>query len=444
MKNRGIFMKVFTYSMISILLLVVVCGVLFSQQFMSFLRTVQAREVIISYRPLAEELQKNGNSGIAETAQRFSESNQSFVFFIADQDGDPIFATQTADTSGDFGGDFHYIVHKDKEFSIIAQSRTGLEPFYRDLAVRAITVFGIMLALCLICASIFARQMTRPIHILADNANRMANLEEVPPPSDRKDELGILARDIYSMYDKLKETITQLEKEILRERELEETQRYFFSAASHELKTPIAATSVLLEGMLENIGEYKDHPKYLRECMKMMDAQGKLISEILEIVNLNDGRIVPVYEKVDIKHMVSEMLPDYQALSEANGLRLHVDIPDGQLCLADPAMLRKALSNVLLNAVQNTPKGGEIRVWIEPLADLYRLCVLNTGASIDDAILPRLFDPFYREDKARSRKSGRSGLGLTIVGKTLEAMRINFALENAPEGVLFWMKLPKG
>ncbi|MRA64088.1 vancomycin resistance histidine kinase VanS, partial [Bacillus thuringiensis] len=86
--------------------------------------------------------------------------------------------------------------------------------------------------------------------------------------------------------------------EILRVREMEEAQRYFFSAASHELKTPIAATSILLEGMLENVGDYKDHPKYLRECMKMMDAQDNVISEILEIVNLSDGKISQDSEKL--------------------------------------------------------------------------------------------------------------------------------------------------
>jgi two-component system sensor histidine kinase VanS len=93
--------------------------------------------------------------------------------------------------------------------------------------------------------------------------------------------------------------------------------------------------------------------------------------------------------------------------------------------------------------VQNTPADGEIRIWSEPAADEYRLCVLNTGARIDDAILPKLFDPFYRVDKVRSRKSGRSGLGLTIVQKTLEAMNIDFTLENTSAGVLFWMNLPK-
>ncbi|MNC33902.1 Signal-transduction histidine kinase senX3 [compost metagenome] len=245
------------------------------------------------------------------------------------------------------------------------------------------------------------------------------------------------------MYDKLKETISQLEDEILRERELEETQRYFFSAASHELKTPIAATSVLLEGMLENIGDYKDHPKYLRECVKMMDAQGKMISEMLEIISLNDGKIVPVPEELDIRQAVVVMLPDFQTLSEANGQRIVTDIPNGQTCLADPKLLKKALSNIVLNAVQNTPKGCDIRIWSEPATAQYRLCVLNTGAILEDTVLPKLFDPFYRMDKARSQKSGRSGLGLTIVQKTLEAMNIDFALENAPDGVLFWMDLPK-
>jgi two-component system sensor histidine kinase VanS len=129
--------------------------------------------------------------------------------------------------------------------------------------------------------------------------------------------------------------------------------------------------------MLANIGDYKDHPKYMRECLKMMDAQSKIISDILEIVSLNDGKIVPVPEKLDIRRTISEILADFHTLSEANDQRIVTDIPDGQTCLADPKMLRKALSNVILNAVQNTPKGGEIRIWSDPIADQYRLCVLR-------------------------------------------------------------------
>nr|WP_244325101.1 ATP-binding protein [Paenibacillus jilunlii] len=175
----------------------------------------------------------------------------------------------------------------------------------------------------------------------------------------------------------------------------------------------------------------------------MMDAQSKIISEILEIVNLNNGKIVPVPERLDIRHIVADMLPNYRTLSEANGQRIVMNIFDGQTCFTDPKMLKKVLSNIILNAVQNTPEGGKIRIWSEPVADRYRLCVLNTRARIGDEVLPKLFDPFYRIDQARSRKNGRSGLGLTIVQKTLEAMDVGFALENTSDGVLFWMELPK-
>jgi two-component system sensor histidine kinase VanS len=195
--------------------------------------------------------------------------------------------------------------------------------------------------------------------------------------------------------------------------------------------------------MLANIGDYKDHPKYLRECLKMIDAQSKMVSEILEIVNLSDGKIAPVPEKLDIESTITGLLPDFQTLSEANGLQIITEIPGGQTCLADPQMLHRALSNIILNAIQNTPEGGGIRIWIEPGAGQTRLCVLNTGTKIDETILPKLFDPFYRADKSRSRKNGRSGLGLTIVRKTLETMKIPFALENTQDGVLFWMDLPQ-
>ena len=69
---------------------------------------------------------------------------------------------------------------------------------------------------------------------------------------------------------------------------MEENQRLFFSAASHELKTPIAATEALIEGMIANIGDYRNHPKYLRECLKNLDAQNLLVSEILELVKFSD------------------------------------------------------------------------------------------------------------------------------------------------------------
>lgn len=446
MKKSGFFVKIFVYTIISMVLIVMITAALFSGQFFTLSRAVERKQIDVSYQPLVDRVKNSDYNDIPEVAQRFRDNNQSFEFSIIDDNGGVIYATPDAYTSGDFDMDFYYVVHNDsiRNFSVIAQTRPGLTAFYNEIIVRALVAFAIILVLCLVCAYIFARQITNPIKRLASDAGKMTRLEDVPQSlPKRRDELGDLSRDIHAMYDKLKETISQLENEILRVKEMEEAQRYFFSAASHELKTPIAATGVLLEGMLANVGECKDHPKYLRECVRLMDAQSKLVSEILETVNLIDGKIIPAPEQLKLQNIVSSVLPTYQTLAERTYQQIHVTIPGEEIVFVDGNMLKKVLSNVVLNAVQNAPPEAEIRIWSESTPDTCRLYVLNTDTHIDENILPKLFDPFYRADKARNRKDNRSGLGLTIVQKTLGAMDADFSLDNTAEGVLFWVELPK-
>lgn len=443
MKIQGIFMKVFVYTTIFLILLVCITVALFSQQFISFYRVNQIQRISSSYQHLVDQFQGENTSDFPELAQQFYENNQSFQFYIEDRDRNIIYATPHADTFGIIRGSFTVMVNLNANYTLRAHSDNTLTTDYRGIISQVLIALIAMLAVSIAGALIFARQMTKPIKRLADDTRKMANLEDVPPGRERADELGDLSRDVHSMYEKLKDTISKLEDEIIRVREMEENQRYFFSAASHELKTPIAAAGVLLEGMLENVGDYKDHSKYLRECIKLMDAQTRLIYEILEIVSLNDGIITSTPEKIDVARMIADLLPDFHTLAEADGKRIKCDIHDGEITLTDCKMLKRVLANVLLNAVQNTPAYGEIRLWTEDFAGQYRLCILNTGAKIDDSVLPKLFDPFYRVDKARSRKDGRSGLGLTIVQKTLETMNIEFSLDNVKDGVLFRMDLPE-
>jgi two-component system sensor histidine kinase VanS len=453
MKKRGIFVKVFIYTVVFSALLVGVTAFLLLQQLQTYRTHAQIQAIVNSYQQIADEARASDDIGAL--AQRFYERNESFQFFITDAKGLVVYKTPNAETfemtadrspaarTAFDAASLPVTIKLDKDYDLQALKSDIFTIDYGKWIIRVILVSAAMLVVCVAGAFIFARQMTRPITALADSADKMANFQDVPPLPERNDELGALTRDVYSMYGKLKRTISNLEDEILRTRELEETQRYFFAAASHELKTPIAATSILLEGMLENVGDYRDHAKYLPECVRMMDAQGETISEILDIVKLYDGKITPTPERLNPGVVISDILSGLQALAEANGLRIVVDIPNELTCHADPKLLEKALSNIMTNAVQNTAPGNEVRIWSECAVTSCRLCILNTGAHIDDAILPKLFDPFYRVDRTRNRASGQSGLGLTIVQKTLEAMDVAFALENTPEGVLFWMDLSR-
>jgi len=130
-------------------------------------------------------------------------------------------------------------------------------------------------------------------------------------------------------------------------------------------------------------------------------------------------------------------------LFEVKGVELHTKIPEDFICRTDSKMLERVLSNIFTNAIQNTPEHGKVRIWAENKGDNILFCVGNTGNQIDDETIPRLFDPFFRIDQARSRSDGHSGLGLTIVKRILDHLEIPFALENTDTGVLFWMCLPR-
>ena len=118
--------------------------------------------------------------------------------------------------------------------------------------------------------------------------------------------------------------------------------------------------------------------------------------------------------------------------------------------MADPNLLGKALSNVIGNAVQNTEKGGRVLIFTKRAVrdagqeKKISLHILNFGASIPKDLLPKLFEPFYHADPARTRSVSRTGLGLTIVRKSLEMMQVPHRLENTADGVLFTMELPCG
>jgi len=239
------------------------------------------------------------------------------------------------------------------------------------------------------------------------------------------------------MYERLKQTINALEGEIRHKEDMEENQRYFFSAASHELKTPIAGTTAIIEAMMENLIEPEDYPNYLQQCHDMMGAQAKLISEILEIVRFNDGKMKANLETFELLPLVESLLPTYEVLAQRKQQRIVVDISSQMNINADRTMLSKVISNILMNAMTNAPEASEIRIWNEGS----RLCILNTDTHIPEDELLKLFEPFYRFDKSRSRSQGRSGLGLAIVKKALDAMEIPFGLENVSDGVLFWMDL---
>jgi len=418
----SVFTKIFAYTMLLLLLMSMAAVLLFARQFLSFYRDEQQRRLSRSFQPilaLMSDREKNIDE-ILEAAEVFANSNQSFKFHIQEGNGNVIFTTMDMDDietimnnsnvslrmrfmgmtrnlgegpsiAGPLseGPAFGYIfTGYSSEFARIQ---------YGDLIRRSLLALGLMLMIALLGAVLFAKGVTKP-----------------------------------------------LEEEILRERAMEENQRLFFSAASHELKTPIAAARALVEGMIAGVEDFKDHRKYLRECLKTLDSQTRLVSEILEIVKLSDADTGLADAEsqaisLDLGDLGNTVLTEYRPLAEQRGLLIQGDFPSVSI-KANRNLLQRVLSNVIANAVQNTPEGGTICIEALEGKNLH-LSITNTGARIPEEVISRLFEPFYRLDTARTRHGTQSGLGLVIVKRALDRMGFPFALENSNDGVVFWVEL---
>jgi len=465
MKNKtnffGIFSKVFLYTMLILLLVIGSMFLFFSNQIKSAVAVTQQRQTTDVFQPLLEQL-REGNLAeeeIIALVKNFHEKNTSFNFRFVDENGEVLFQTNDfADSENIPNIKIAGIVPNDGSFSasfnehdfskpervlfrtgnenglqlLVASSFAG-DSIYSEILEKAVWVFGFVLLVSLFAAFVFARLIAKPIQKLSANTHAMSLLTPVDPPKEKKrlDEIGQLEKDVYTMYSRLKSTIEQ--------------QRYFFSAASHELKTPITAMGAIFEGLLENVIAPEEYPLYFKDGMKLVGEQNKLVSEILEIVKLSGDILDLEKQKINLRECVNSVIEPLTPLIEIKNQQLNVDIDNDIICELNNGLFTKALSNILLNAVQNSPtsQAAEIRVSAEEDDDFISLCVWNSDTQIPDNLLPKLFEPFYREDEARTSGNGHSGLGLTIVKKSLDLMKIDFEIDNYDNGVLFEIKFSK-
>ena len=407
--NRNVFGKIFAYTMLLLLLMSLGTILLFARQFLTYYREEQQRQLSASFQPLIAVLADRDSTAdeITEAARTFASRNQSFNFAIQEGSGRVIFSTT----------DFIEGLPENAGQHLRLQYRAGIlnqregsegdlvftgyglgsdSVQYGDLLRRSFLALGLMLLIAALGAILFAKKVTKP-----------------------------------------------LEDEIIRERTMEENQRLFFSAASHELKTPIAAARAMVEGMLAGVGDYKDHRKYLGQCLDTLDSQARLVTEILEIVKLREESTFNM-ESLDLREIGNIILDEYRPLAEQRGLYIQGEFPR-EFVKGDRHLLQRVLSNVMANAVQNTPEEGKIFISTEKKKHL-ELCILNTGVKIPPALIEKLFEPFYQIDTARTKNvtlthDAQSGLGLAIVKKALDRMSVPFSLENTHDGVLFRMEL---
>ena len=255
--------------------------------------------------------------------------------------------------------------------------------------------------------------------------------------------LGVNGAAILNRLGRRQGTVLVLH-DLTRLKQLENTRQDFVANVSHELRTPLSLIQGYIETLLDGA---KDNPevavKFLRSIERNTDRLRLLIEDLLVISELESGRIKPDLQPVRLRPVVQKVLDDFRARAEAGNQRLSNDAPD-LVVRADPSRLEQVLSNLVDNAIKYGRPEGQVVVGAGPAeGGQVEIFVRDDGPGLPPESLERLFERFYRVDKARSREQGGTGLGLSIVKHIVQSHggRV-WATSQLGQGATFFVSLP--
>ena len=185
------------------------------------------------------------------------------------------------------------------------------------------------------------------------------------------------------------------------ERRLEKQRVEFFAAASHELKTPITIIKGQLQGMLYQVGRYKDRETYLAQSLEITDTLGKMVQELLTISRLDTPGYTCKKSNLNLSNLINDRLTAFEDLFMQKDLTVEQSISPEVFISGDMQLLQKALDNILGNAAAYSEAGNQIIVKLWKKNEKANLTIENTGAHIPDEAISKLFEPFYRVDQYR-------------------------------------------
>lgn len=271
-------------------------------------------------------------------------------------------------------------------------------------------------------AIFYSKMYTNPIRKICSATEEMRQLKpQAHFMNVTQDEIGMLADNVNGLYRDLLTTIHELEREIKNVEEAEIQKTDFLRAASHELKTPVTAVNAMLENMLMGVGKYKDRDTYLARCKGLMEQLADMIRDILDTLKIGFAGVQEC-SKMDLADTLLTVMEPYLVIAKTRGVEFDIRLENSFVLQMPREMFKKALSNILANAVSYTRQGGMIYIYIEKQT----LVIENECTPISPEHLSHIFEPFYRTDFGRNRTNGGNGLGLYIVAAILKSMDVEY------------------
>jgi signal transduction histidine kinase len=242
--------------------------------------------------------------------------------------------------------------------------------------------------------------------------------------TDRDDEIGQLGRSFNEMAERLERLIT--------------SERRLLGDISHELRSPLARLKFAMK--LARTGP--DPAAALERIERDVNRIASLVADIVEINVLEDDPALEEKREICVRDIIDEVVRDCSVEAEARGCRIDVS---GNVCGAvhgNPELLRRAVENVLRNAIRYSPEKSPIELTINETPDNANIIIRDFGPGVPEQAITRIFDPFFRVEEARNMNGGGSGLGLSIAKRAIHLHRGSIAAENATPGLRVRIAIP--
>ena len=314
-------------------------------------------------------------------------------------------------------------------------------------------VGGAILAVGIIAAFVVSTYITRPIKQLSNIAEKMSEMDfNARYEGSDKGEIGLLGKSMNNMSEKLEQNIAELKKanlelkkDIDKKEKLEIMRTDFLSNVSHELKTPIALIQGYAEGLKEGITDDPESMEFY--CDVIMDEANKMNTMVKRLLTLNQiefGNDEPEMERFDINELIASVADANAIRAGQKNMRIVFDNRnEHNFVWADEYKTEEVLTNYISNALNHCDgkRAIEVRTEKSENGGTITVTVYNSGKNIADEDLERIWEKFYKTDKARTREYGGNGIGLSIVKAIMDSMGQEYGVRNVSDGVEFWFNL---
>ena len=282
-------------------------------------------------------------------------------------------------------------------------------------------IIGLVVLLCYA----FAYHLTSPVRKLRAVVECFGRGDfSARASANRKDELGELAKSFNLMANRI-QTLLSAERRLLLD-------------ISHELRSPLARLGVAIE--LARSGEDREH--MLDRIQKEADRLNELVEELLQVTRVEGDPAALKTVTVRLDELLADLVYDSLLEAKAKDCTLLLKAPVSVVLNGDEELVRRAVENVIRNAIRYAPRGTAVEVELYKLEGMAQILVRDYGPGVPDDALPRIFDPFYRVDSDRNRSSGGLGLGLAIARRAVELHNGRLSARNADPGLLVTIELP--